>query len=164
MKLQTIIYTCLLFLFACDNKQQNDKVATADPLSQQWFASDTVLVWNCDAAGQTRTRIYLPPDSVSFVQPFINGINKTWPEPILVLIALRSDTVEVTLRNPAWLTGKSGNMGAEQYLSFAALNLLEVKGVNYVYFSMPEGAHAGASVWSNADFADWTTTDTLNNR
>ena len=163
MKLQSLLCLCFFSFLACGtHKDDNKGTNTGLPL-QQWFVNDTVLVWNCDAVSQTRIRIFLPADSVPLVAPFINGINKTWPEPQLELVALHSDTVEVTLKNPSWLTGKSGNMGAEQYLSFAALNLLEAKGVKYVHFNIPRGAHAGASVWSSADFADWTTTETLNN-
>lgn len=153
----------MLFFVACGTQSDENEIANTGLPTQQWFTNDTALVWNCDASIQIRTRIYLPADSVPYVQPFINGINKTWPEPQLELVALHGDTVEVTLKNPSWLTGKSGNMGAEQYLSFAALNLLEAKGVKYVHFNIPRGAHAGASVWSIADFADWKTTEVLNN-
>ncbi|MFN4285644.1 MAG: hypothetical protein ACK4E8_06720 [Lacibacter sp.] len=163
MKRYLPLWMLLMGLYACNNDDvQQQKPVTIGPQPQQWFATDTVVVWNCDAAAESRTRVYKPSDSVPMPQPLINGINKIWPEPVMELVALRHDTVEVTLKNPAWLTGKSGNAGAEQYLSFAALNLLETKGVHYVHFNFPRGAHAGPSVWSGADFSDWKTIESQN--
>lgn len=148
----------MLLLAACNNDTAERKPSVIGPQPQQWFADDTIVVWNCDATTQSCTRIFTPADSVPLAQPFINGINKAWPEPFMQLVAVRNDTVEVSLLNASWLTGRSGNTGAEQYLTFAALNLLEVKGVDYVHFNIPRGAHAGSSVWSNADFSDWNLT------
>jgi hypothetical protein len=156
---QSIPVALVFLMMACNSvdsdgaKQQPD-----EPLKEQtWFDTDTLIVWNCDAATETRSRIFKPDDSISIPQPFINGINRTWPEAKLLLLAIKSDTISVTIDNEQWLNNKSGNSGAEQYLSFAAMNLLEIKGIQFVQFEIKRGMHAGPSLWKASDFKDWKT-------
>jgi hypothetical protein len=139
----------ILLFVACNTT--TDKSETP----QHWFENDTLIIWNCDASKETKERIFTPADSVNIIQPFINGINKTWPEVQLKLSFIRNDTAFVNIQNTEWLNNKSGSTGAEQYLSFAVLNLLETKGIRFIRFSIPAGTHAGPDTWSSADFADW---------
>ncbi|HMO33087.1 MAG TPA: hypothetical protein PKE63_13790 [Lacibacter sp.] len=158
--IRPVVCCALVFLLiACRDQPRREEPAA--PPQVQWFDTDTIVVWNCDASRRQRIRVYTPPDSVPLVQPFINGINRTWPEAELQLVALNADTVVVTLRNTGWLTARAGNTGAEQYLAFASLNLLEAQPVHFIRFDLPRGVHAGPSVWGRADFLDWITTDTL---
>lgn len=147
--------SALAFLccIGCNSKTETDATET----TQQWFETDTLLVWNCDASTETKTRIFTPGDSVPIIQPFINGINQTWPEAKLKLVKIKTDTAVVTIQNTEWLNSTSGSSGAEQYVTFVALNLLETKKIHFVQFDIPKGTHAGPDTWSRNDFADWKT-------
>lgn len=153
MKLNRLAFLLLYFFSSCSNPSTNKEAAA----EENWFITDTVLLWNCDAAAETKFRIYQPKDSLTFSDPIINGINQVWPEVNLQYISTQHDTLQVQVGNSNWLTGLSGSNGAEQYLTFAALNLLEVKGIRFVRFLFPEGSHAGPGVWSLSDFRDWKT-------
>lgn len=152
----------LLFVFlvaaiiACNNQSSGDKDARADVHEpQQWFATDTVVIWDCSAADEMRKRIYSPLDSVTVAQALLNGVNKTYGEIKLEFDRISADTLYVTITDASWLTERAGNSGAEQYLSFAALNLLETKAVNFVHFQFTPGVHARPTTWSKNDFDDW---------
>lgn len=150
---------CLL-LFSC-GQQEPQQTSEAVNTTTVYFDTDTVVVWNNDADKLERYRILPLRDSIEKVQALINGINSTYPEMLLLLDTIRHDTLVVSLANAKLLTNQMGNSGAEQYLSFAAMNLLEAKGIHYVQFKLPEGAHARSSVWSIADFQDWKTDTTV---
>jgi len=150
---QFLLFLLLSFLAACGSNE-TDTSATPE---QNWFDTDTLIVWNCDAVTESRSRIFIPQDSITSAQAIVNGINKTWPEVVLLLKMISADTAVVTLDQPQWLENKAGSTGAEQYLTFVSMNLLEVKGINNVRFDLPEGSHAGASTWSRNDFMDWKT-------
>ncbi|MFT3846170.1 MAG: hypothetical protein QM725_14030 [Lacibacter sp.] len=155
-------FTTLFFLavlISCNNDaatgektNENDTVQ-----AQRWFDTDTLLVWDCSAADRTRTKIFAPADSVNVPQALINGVNKTYAEVKLSFDHLSDDTLYVTIPKANWLTNQAGNSGAEQYLAFAALNLLETKGVNHISFLFEGGAHARPSTYTDLDFDDWKT-------
>lgn len=155
--------TSILFLalvFSCNNdaaKNKDNETATAP---QQWFETDTLLVWDCTAEDHSRKKIFAPRDSVAVPQAFINGINKTYAEVKLSFDHMSNDTLFVKIPNAEWLTNRAGNAGAEQYLTFAALNLLETKGINHVDFIFESGAHARAATWTDIEFKDWKTDTT----
>lgn len=153
MRTYYILLACL-FLFACKGKQIKDDTAEAQQAAD-FSDSDTIIVWNCNAGNETRSRILQNDDSIQNILPLINGINNTYPEMQLRFDAISNDTVLVVLVEGKLLVNQMGSSGAEQYLSFAAMNLLEAKGIRYVKFSLPEGAHATTSVWNKKDFADW---------
>lgn len=139
---------------ASSNKKQGNDAATQP---QQWFETDTLLVWDCTAEDRTRKKIFAPGDSVTVPQAFINGINKTYAEVKLTFDHISNDTLYVSIPKAEWLTDRAGSSGAEQYLSFAALNLLETKGINHVDILFASGAHARAATWTDLDFNDWKT-------
>jgi len=146
------LFLFLLFaLFACEEKKKNG----AQDDTARWFDTDTLILWDADASTESRKKIYRLKDSLNIVQPVINGINQTWPEGRLMFHSRNYDTLRVRPSDPEWLTEKIGNTGAEQYLSFAAMNLLEVKGVRVVCFVLPQGSHAAPGCWTNRDFSDW---------
>lgn len=150
--MKNYLFLFLLFiLFACEQK----KKIGPDDTSARWFETDTLILWDADASTESRKKIYRLQDSLTIVQPVINGINQTWPEGKLMIDGRKNDTLWVKPGDPEWLTEKIGNAGAEQYLSFAAINLLEVKGVRVVCFVLPQGSHAAPGCWTNEDFKDW---------
>lgn len=151
-----IAVACFLSILSCNNEAATEKEDAAAPL-QQWFATDTLLAWDCTAEDKQRKRILPAKDSVPFPQAFVNGINKTYGETQLKYDRISGDTVYVSIENAEWLTNRAGSSGAEQYLSFASLNLLETKGVHYVTYAFTPGAHARPGTWSRKDFADWKT-------
>ncbi|MFN9709799.1 MAG: hypothetical protein ACK55K_00105 [Bacteroidota bacterium] len=122
-----------------------------------WSSKDTVIVWSTDADQSTRKRLFVPEDSINIAEPILNGINELWPEAGIFLKGQKNDTLLVGLQNENWLTNEIGNEGAESFLSFAAMNLLELKGINHIYFDLTPGVHAGAETWEDRDFADWKT-------
>jgi len=138
-------------IYACGERSSTQDADQAE----KWFDTDTLLIWNSDAESETRNKIYQPKDSIPLIQPVINGINQTWPEGKLMLDRLSRDTLHVRLGDSLWLTEKIGDTGAEQYLTFASMNLLEIKGVKVVCFILPEGSHASSSCWDRRDFIDW---------
>lgn len=141
---------------ACNNEAPKDRDASTDAAPpQQWYVTDTVIVWDCSAEDKERKKIFSPPDSVTVPQAFINGINKTYSEVKIEFDRLSSDSLYVRIPDATWLTDRAGNSGAEQYLCFAALNLLETKGVNYVHVDFTPGVHARPYTWSMKDFSDW---------
>jgi hypothetical protein len=143
----------LLFIIACNcNRQQAGK---DEDSSSYWSDRDTIIIWSVDAEKNMRTRIFTPEDSIDNAAPLMNGIHKLWPEARLFVSGQRSDTLIVGLRNERWLTDEIGNEGAESFLSFASLNLLELKGVNHIFFNIIPGTHAGSDTWESSDFADW---------
>jgi hypothetical protein len=145
------LYFLLLLIYACG---EHSSTADADNV-EKWFDTDTLMIWNSDAESETRNKIYQPKDSIPLIQPLINGINQAWPEGKLMMDRQSRDTLHVRLGDSLWLTEKIGNAGAEQYLTFAAMNLLEIKGVRVVCFILPEGSHASSSCWNKRDFIDW---------
>ncbi len=149
-------------MISCNNEASSDKKAKEDKATtpQVWFATDTLLVWDCNADDRARKKIFSPKDSVTVAQAFINGINKTYSEVQISLEHSSNDTLFISIPRAEWLTNKLGNAGAEQYLSFAALNLLETKGIKHVSFVFEAGAHARPETWSRSDFADWKTDTT----
>jgi hypothetical protein len=152
-----LLTLCLVALVvACNNEASNETKAAADAEPpQQWFVTDTVIVWDCSAEAKEKKKIFAPRDSVTVPQAFVNGINKTYNEIKLMFDRVSSDTVFIKIPEAIWLTDRAGNSGAEQYLSFAALNLLETKGANFVHFDFTAGAHARPATWSRKDFKDW---------
>ena len=54
-----------------------------------------------------------------------------------------------------WAFEEVGQPYSVRLLSFAALNLLEAKAVNYVHFDFVAGVHARPTTWSDKDFSDW---------
>ena len=120
-----------------------------------WSSADTIIIWSVDAEQFTRKRIFIPEDSINIPEPLMNGINNLWPEAGVYTKGKRNDTLIVGLRNEIWLTDQIGSDGAEAFLSFAALNLLELKGVNHIFFDVQPGVHAGADTWEERDFTDW---------
>nr|WP_294903496.1 hypothetical protein [uncultured Lacibacter sp.] len=152
-----LLTLCLVALVvACNNEAPNDSKAAADAEPpQQWFVTDTVIVWDCSAESRERKKIFSPKDSVTVPQAFVNGINKTYGEIKIEFDRLSSDTLFVRIPEAGWLTDRAGNSGAEQYLSFAALNLLETRGVQHVHFDFVAGVHARPATWSRKDFSDW---------
>lgn len=148
---------CIVALVvACNNEAPNESKAAADAEPpQQWFVTDTVIVWDCSAEARERKKIFSPKDSVTVPQAFVNGINKTYSEIKIEFDRLSSDTLFVRIPDAGWLTDRAGNSGAEQYLSFAALNLLETRGVQHVHFNFVAGVHARPATWSRKDFNDW---------
>lgn len=153
MRTYYILLACL-FLFACKGKQIKDDAAEAQQAAD-FSDSDTIIVWNCNAENETRSRILQDNDSIENILPLINGINSIYPEMQLRFDAISNDTLIVELTESKLLINQIGSSGAEQYLCFAAMNLLEAKGVHFIKFSLPEGAHAKTSVWSSTDFKDW---------
>lgn len=159
----TTFAALLVLLFSCNNSSSSEKNSanetTAQP--QQWFATDTLLVWDCNADDKTRKKIFAPKDSIYVPQAIINGINKTYVEVTLVLDHQSNDTLYVAIPKADWLTNKAGNSGAEQYLSFASLNLLETKGINHVTYLFNRGAHAEPGTWTRNQFINWATDSTF---
>ena len=150
---QFLQYTCIFSIIACNCNQQE-----ADGEEKEvsvWSDRDTIIIWSADADKSIRKRIFTPDDSIDKAIPLINGIHKIWPEAGLFVSGQRSDTLMVGLRNERWLTDEIGNDGAESFLSFASLNLLELKGVNHIFFNITPGTHAGSDTWEDIDFADW---------
>lgn len=145
------LYILLLLIHACGQRSSTQETEN----DEKWFDTDTLLIWNCDAASETRNKIYRPKDSIPIIQPVINGINQIWPEGKLMVDHQNNDTLNVRLADPLWLTERIGNTGAEQYLTFSAMNLLEIKGIKVVCFVLPEGTHASSSCWDSRDFSDW---------
>lgn len=152
-----LLTLCLVALVvACNNEASNERKAAADAEPpQQWFVTDTVIVWDCSAEMKEKKKIFAPKDSVTVPQAFVNGVNKTYSEIKMVFNRISTDTVYINIPDATWLTDRAGNSGAEQYLSFAALNLLETKGVHYVHFDFTAGVHARPATWSRKDFNDW---------
>lgn len=158
MKQYLLLFVMIAAAIACNNEasKENESDLTKDVNQpQQWFATDTVVIWDCSAEDETRKRIYAPIDSVTVPQALINGVNKTYSEVKLEFDHVAGDTLFVKIPAAEWLTERAGNSGAEQYLSFAALNLLEAKDVNYVHFNFVAGVHARPTTWSDKDFSDW---------
>ena len=151
-----LLTLCLVALVvACNNEASNERKAAADAEPpQQWFVTDTVIVWDCTAEMKEKKKIFAPKDSVTVPQAFVNGVNKTYSEIKMVFNRISTDTVYINIPDATWLTDRAGNSGAEQYLSFAALNLLETKGVHYVHFDFTAGEHARPATWSRKDFND----------
>ncbi len=152
----------LALMFSCNNSASTDKKQGNEAATQpqQWFETDTLLVWDCTAEDRSRKKIFSPKDSVTVPQAFINGINKTYAEVKLTFDHMSNDTLFVSIPKAEWLTDRAGSAGAEQYLTFAALNLLETKGINHVDFLFASGAHARAATWTDLDFSDWKTDTT----
>lgn len=156
MKRYLLLLSFVTVIIGCNNEASKEPdVVSEVNQPQQWFVTDTVVVWDCSADDAMRKRIYAPIDSVSVPQALINGVNKTYSEIKLEFDRMAADTLYVKIPNASWLTERAGNSGAEQYLSFAALNLLEAKDVNYVHFDFVAGVHAKPSTWSDKDFSDW---------
>lgn len=150
MRIYKIVFA-LCLLFSCSSENQENALEEQVGFS----ASDTIIIWNCDADKQVRSRIFTSDAAIQNVQPLINGINSIYPEMTLRFLTISGDTLIVAMNEGKLLVNQMGSSGAEQYLSFAAMNLLEAKGIQFVQFSLPEGAHAKNSVWTKADFADW---------
>jgi hypothetical protein len=154
MTMRLLLYFIVFsFFLSCNSNQQ--EAGMEEKEVPVWSDRDTIIIWSVDAEKNMRTRIFTPEDSIDNVAPLINGIHKLWPEATLFVSGQRADTLIVGLRNEKWLTDEIGNEGAESFLSFASLNLLELKGVNHIYFNITPGTHAGSDTWEDSDFADW---------
>ncbi len=149
----------LAVLISCNNEASTTVKENENDTSQiqRWFDTDTLLVWDCSAEDHTKKRIFHPSDSITSALALVNGVNKTYAEVKLSFDHISNDTMYVTIPKANWLTDQAGNTGAEQYLAFAALNLLEMKGVNHINFLFEGGAHARPSTFTDLDFDDWKT-------
>ena len=151
MRISFFLLINAAFLISCSSDEKN--VETSERPS--WNLTDTVIIWSADVNQSARKKIFIPDDSVNIPEPIINGINGMWPEVGIYAKGLRNDTLIIGLRNEHWITDQIGNEGAETFLSFVAMNLLELKGVNHIYFDVRPGVHAGPDTWEDEDFADW---------
>ena len=151
MRLSVFFTLISLFVIACGSDEE-EKEYKERPL---WSRTDTIIIWTSDAELSTRKRLFVPEDSIDIAEPIFNGINELWPEAGVYTKGQRNDTLIIGLRNETWLTDQIGNDGAEEFLSFTAMNLLELKGVNHIYFYLIPGVHAAADTWEDQDFADW---------
>jgi hypothetical protein len=158
---KTLICLLVMAVISCNNNatQETTGIESETP-AQEWFASDTLIVWDCVAPEQRRTKIFAPASPVTIAEPLMNGINKTYSEVKLVLNHVSNDTVYVSIPSADRLTNEAGSEFPEQYFCFAAMNLLEIKGINYVSFDFKPGVHARPGIWSRNDFADWKTDST----
>ena len=153
MRLAVFFILISLFVVACSSNDEGAEYKER-PL---WSRTDTIILWSSDAELSIRKRLFVPEDSINIAEPILNGINELWPEAGIFLKGQKNDTLLVGLQNENWLTNEIGNEGAESFLSFAAMNLLELKGINHIYFDLTPGVHAGAETWEDTDFADWKT-------
>ena len=151
MRLSNLLIIIAAFLISC--RSNEDEAESAERPS--WSRTDTVIIWSVDADHPSRKRLFTPEDSINIAEPLLNGINDLWPEAGIYFKGKRNDTLLVGLKNESWLTDQIGNEGAEAFLSFAALNLLELKSINHIFFDLKPGMHAGADTWEDQDFADW---------
>ena len=151
MRLSFLLIMISAIVISCSSNE--DKAESTERPS--WSSTDTIIIWSSDADESTKKRLFIPEDSVNIPEPIINGINNLWSEAGVYNKGQRNDTLIIGLRNETWLTDQIGNEGAEAFLSFAAINLLELKGVNHIYFDVRPGVHAGADTWEDQDFADW---------
>ena len=146
----------LMILAATQMIACNTEEGEAEPDERPaWNRTDTIIIWSADADQSGKKRLFVPEDSINIPEPIINGINDLWPEAGVYAKGQRNDTLMIGLKNETWLTDQIGNDGAEAFLSFAALNLLELKGINHIFFDLQPGVHAGADTWEDQDFADW---------
>jgi len=150
-----LIIGLMIFLAAC-NSSEKEEGADDKP---SWQKTDTLIIWSTDADNETRQRLFKPDDSIPIPEPLINGIHQTWPEAGVYIKGQRVDTLMIGLKNESWLTDQIGNEGAESFLSFAAMNLLEMKNINHICFDITPGIHAAADTWEDEDFADWKIND-----
>ena len=146
-----LLVGCVGAFLSCN--QHTAEEATDAPLL--WSSKDTIIIWTTDADLSTRKRLYTPEDSIDIPEPLLNGINELWPEAGLFVKGQKHDTLIVGLQHENWLTDEIGNEGAESFLSFASMNLLEMKGINHIHFDLTPGMHAAAETWEDSDFADW---------
>lgn len=153
MRKQFLLYICIFSFIACNYNQKEAEEEEKEV--SVWSDRDTIIIWSVNADKSIRKRIFAPEDSIDKAAPLINGIYTLWPEAELFVHGQRSDTLIVGLRNERWLTDEIGNEGAESFLSFASLILLELKGVNHIFFNITPGIHAGSDTWEDIDFADW---------
>ncbi|MFN9114203.1 MAG: hypothetical protein ACK5XN_29400 [Bacteroidota bacterium] len=151
MRIFNLLIIVAAFVISCNSNEDKAESEERPP----WNRTDTVIIWSADADQSTRKRLFMPQDSINIAEPLINGINDLWPEAGVYTKGQRNDTLIIGLRNETWLTDQIGNDGAEEFLSFTAMNLLELKGVNHIYFDLIPGVHAAADTWEDQDFADW---------
>lgn len=147
----------MILLAGCDQSEKEEKDVSDQERS--WQKTDTLIIWSTDAEKETCKRLFRPEDSVNIPEPLLNGIQQTWPEAGVYIKGQRGDTLVIGLKNESWLTDQIGNEGAESFLSFTALNLLELKNINHVFFDITPGMHATADTWEDQDFSEWKMVD-----
>jgi hypothetical protein len=150
MRVISVFIFALFAILSCNQKDESESDE-----GMLWNKNDTIVVWTSEPNKEIKKRLFQPEDSINIPEPLVNGINELWPEAGLFVKGQRIDTLIVGLQNENWLTDEIGNEGAASFLSFAALNLLELKGINRIYFDLTPGVHAGAETWEDSDFADW---------
>ncbi len=154
---RTLVCLLVILFFSCNNSTTEETTTESEVQESAWFPADTLILWDCVAPEQRRSKIFTPTSPVTIAEPIINGVNKTYSEVKLVYNRMSNDTVYVSIPDADKLVSESGSEFPEQYFSFAALNLLEIKGMNYVSFEFKPGVHARPGIWSRNDFADWKT-------
>jgi hypothetical protein len=72
--------------------------------------------------------------------------------PKLKLIKVSADTVFLGVINDFYLTQSMGTAGAEEYITEAAISLLDINGIHYVDFDFKMGDHACPGTFSKAGY------------
>ncbi len=123
---------------------------------EQKLKQEQYFIWQVDADKKTKTKNPQAQSEFFNVDTLITGLNEIFPEIRLEKVRLSNDTLYTVIKDAAFLTERSGSLGAEQYIAQAVINLTAVEGIRFVRIDFTEGSHASPDVFSREQFAHYT--------
>jgi hypothetical protein len=161
--MQKIIFAAVLFLISsCGNNDTTAVEATEDSVAiatDADLAPGDRLIWISDFdttkgeffMRQVRTVI---ADSL---QPaaLVANINAAWDSVELKFDRVSHDTIYVSIPESEYLSQQMGSAGAQSYMASTTFNLTELKGVQYVTYSMTPGDHVSPGTFSRQSFENY---------
>lgn len=151
----------IILFVACNNDASKDD----NPLGDTTFTEEEIalppapLPWISDF-DTVKNEFYLKqqraiePGSLT-AEALINDLNAAWENVKLQFLKISNDTIYVAIPDSEFLGQQMGSAGAQAYMASTTYNLTELKGVNYVNYSMKTGDHASPGTYSRKSFENY---------
>jgi hypothetical protein len=113
-------------------------------------------IWGCDDvhAAAVIKKTPMVGSNLPALIAALNQVHAAVEQPLLQLQGLERDTAVVTVNDPTLLTHRMGSTGAMCYLAGATFTLTSIKGIDSVWFDIPEGDHASPGRYDRATYID----------
>jgi hypothetical protein len=85
----------------------------------------------------------------------IGYVNAAWDNIVLEFDRIGHDTIYVNIPESEFLGQQMGSAGAQAYMASTTYNLTELRGVQYVHYSMSPGDHVSPGTFSRKSFENY---------
>jgi hypothetical protein len=160
MQIKLCLLGIIFLMAACNNDAPGeDKVVDTILSEEEAIPAPDRLLWVSDFdtvknESYLRKQRTVNPDSLTAAS-LVADLNAAWENVKLVLVKTSNDTLYVSIPESEYLGQQMGSAGAQAYMASTTYNLTELKGINYVNYSMQPGDHASPGTYSRKSFENY---------